>query len=212
MPVKYGSDYQLARRILYQVAEEVVGDYASYAQQVWDQMVRKYLIEKARIEPAVTLTANDNWVEFTLRYVVDFKKRRSAKDQLFTRLLEEIDRVPERVGIASATFQLVQAPALEVKLSSSTGRAPALNLKDNLEAGEAKQTGPKQIEDLRRRVEKIEAQLVDLQARLPGHSLPPALMAQWDDLDEALALARLQLAEAQDIMDLTLRIPRKLQL
>lgn len=118
LPIKYGSDYQLVRTILQRVADEVVGEYAVSAREIWDQMVRKYMIEKARIEPAVTLVANDNWVEFTLRYVVDYKQRRSTKDLLFTRLLEEIDRVPDRVGIASATFQLVEAPALDIRLSS----------------------------------------------------------------------------------------------
>lgn len=118
LPIKYGSDYQLVRNILLRVANEVVGEYAVSARVIWNQMVRKYMIEKARIEPAVTLAANDNWVEFTLRYVVDYKQRRSTKDLLFTRLLEEIDRVPDKVGIASATFQLVEAPALDIRLSS----------------------------------------------------------------------------------------------
>jgi small-conductance mechanosensitive channel len=118
LPIKYGSDYQLVRNILQRVANEVVGEYAVSARVIWDQMVRKYMIEKARIEPAVTLAANDNWVEFTLRYVVDYKQRRSTKDLLFTRLLDEIDRVPDKVGIASATFQLVDAPALDIRLSS----------------------------------------------------------------------------------------------
>lgn len=107
VPIKYGSDYQLVRSILQRVADEVVGEYAVSARDIWDQMIRKYMIEKARIEPAVTLAANDNWVEFTLRYVVDYKQRRRTKDLLFTRLLEEIDLVPEKVGIASATFHLV---------------------------------------------------------------------------------------------------------
>ena len=121
VPIKYGSDYQLVRTILQRVADEVVGEYAVSARVIWDQMVRKYMIEKARIEPAVTLAANDNWVEFTLRYVVDYKQRRSTKDILFTRLLEEIDRVPDKVGIASATFQLVEAPALDIRLEFSFG-------------------------------------------------------------------------------------------
>lgn len=40
-------------------------------------MKKKYLIEDAAIEPMVFLVANDNWMEFTIRYVVDFKKKKS---------------------------------------------------------------------------------------------------------------------------------------
>lgn len=45
--------------------------------------MRKYLIEDAKIEPIVTLVTNDNWIEFTLRYVVDYKVRRIKKRSIF---------------------------------------------------------------------------------------------------------------------------------
>lgn len=44
-------------------------------------------------------------------------------------------------------------------------------------------------------IAELEARLVDLQERLPAHSIPPALIAEWDELDEALAEARIRLAE-----------------
>lgn len=51
--------------------------------------MRRYVIEDARVDPMVTLVANDNWLEFTVRYVVDYRRRRLTKDTLFTRILEE---------------------------------------------------------------------------------------------------------------------------
>lgn len=39
----------------------------------------------------VTAVATDNWMAFTLRYVVDYRARRRAKDALFRRIIEEID-------------------------------------------------------------------------------------------------------------------------
>jgi small-conductance mechanosensitive channel len=106
IPIKYGSDYQLAREIFYRIAQEIVGDYVKFAQQSWEGMVKKYLIEDASTEPMVTLMANDNWVEFTLRYVVDYKKRRSTKDKLFTRILEETNKSAGKVDFASTTLHL----------------------------------------------------------------------------------------------------------
>lgn len=117
VPVKYGSEHQLARKILEQVAYEVTGEYISSAKQQWHKMTDKYLIEDARIEPIVTLIANDNWMQFTIRYPVSYKKRRIKKDQLFTRILDEFENTNGRVVFASATFELVEAPTINVRLT-----------------------------------------------------------------------------------------------
>jgi small-conductance mechanosensitive channel len=116
VPVKYGSDHILARKIIKEAANETVSEYTVFAQQTWQKMLRKYAFEEASVEPMVMLIANDNWMEFTLRYVVDFKKRRGTKDLLFTRILDGVAASNGRVSMASATFQLVEAPTLDVRL------------------------------------------------------------------------------------------------
>ncbi len=117
VPIKYGSDYKLTREVLQKIADESVGSLVPEAQKTWRTMVTKYRIEDARIEPMVTLIANDNWLEFTIRYVTDFKKRRITKDILFTRILEELDKSEGRIAMASATFHLVEAPVFNVRLT-----------------------------------------------------------------------------------------------
>jgi len=62
--------------------------------------VDRYLIEDARIEPKVTLLLNEKGIEFTVRYVTDYKDRRSTKDKLFTRVLEEIDSTAGKIVLA----------------------------------------------------------------------------------------------------------------
>lgn len=120
VPIKYGSDHRLARHILAQVVDEIAtDDVTSAAKVAWQTMVRKYLIENAKIEPAVTLTLTDNWMEFTVRYVVDYKKRRLAKDQLFTRILDEFAKTENRVSIASTTIHLVEAPMLDIRIDNA---------------------------------------------------------------------------------------------
>ena len=116
IPVKYGSDHKLARKILKNVADETIGDYAADAAKAWDEMVRKYLLEDAALEPVVTLTANDNWIELTVRYVVSFKTRRSTKDSLFTEILDRFDATDGKVQIASTTLHLVESPTFDVRL------------------------------------------------------------------------------------------------
>lgn len=116
VPVKYGSEHQLAREILNRIALEVSGEYVQKAQARWTKMVQKYLIEDAQVEPLVTLVANDNWMEFTVRYVMNFKKRRITKDRLFTRILDEFEKTDGRVAFASSTYHIVETPVFDVRL------------------------------------------------------------------------------------------------
>jgi small-conductance mechanosensitive channel len=126
VPVKYGSDHRLARHILEQVVGDVVPEETSQqAMKSWKSMVRKYLVENARVEPMVTLVITDNWMEFTIRYIVDYKTRRLTKDRLYSRILDEFLGSEGKVEIASTTVQLVQAPALKVQLSGpDSDRSP----------------------------------------------------------------------------------------
>ncbi|MEL6461458.1 MAG: mechanosensitive ion channel domain-containing protein [Cyanobacteria bacterium J06621_15] len=117
VPVKYGSEHRLAREILEKVALEVAGEDINLARKQWNKMTNKYLIEDARIEPIVTLIANDNWMQFTIRYPVNYKKRRIKKDELFTRILDEFENTNGKVAFASATFELVEAPTINVRLN-----------------------------------------------------------------------------------------------
>ncbi len=117
VPVKYGCDHRLAREILQRVTTEVVSEYTAFAKTAWKELVKKYLIEDASVEPMITLIANDNWMEFTVRYVVDYKKRRGTKDRLFSRILDEIDQTNGRVALASATFHLVETPVFDVRIA-----------------------------------------------------------------------------------------------
>ncbi|MDD2732913.1 MAG: hypothetical protein PHF56_03150 [Desulfuromonadaceae bacterium] len=56
-------------------------------------------------------------MEFTIRYITDYKRRHTSKDKLFTRIMEEFDATGDTVSLASATFHLVDAPMFNVRLS-----------------------------------------------------------------------------------------------
>ncbi len=122
LPVRYGSDWTMARAMLRRVVEEVLTEYAAAVKASWLSMVRQYRVEDANVEPMITLRATDNWIEFTVRYVVDYRKRRWMKDYLFTRILEEIDKSENQIRLASATFEVVPGSSVDVHLS----RAPKL--------------------------------------------------------------------------------------
>mgnify|MGYP001069849737 CR=1 FL=1 len=116
LPVRFGSDYDRAREILLSSAEDVVGEYTDYAQQHWKRMLRHYRIESARVDPMVTVVATDNWVEYTLRYVVDYKHRRSTRDEIFRLILKRVDETEGSVQLASATYEVVALPQMDVNV------------------------------------------------------------------------------------------------
>ncbi|MBM7662962.1 small-conductance mechanosensitive channel [Bacillus mesophilus] len=119
IPIKYGSNYKATKNIILQAGMDVTGDYSIKAREHWDEMVQKYLIEDSSTQPMVTLVANDNWVEYTLRYVTEYRKRRTTKDSLYTTILEEVDASGENIQFASATFDIVQVPSLDVNLKQN---------------------------------------------------------------------------------------------
>jgi small-conductance mechanosensitive channel len=116
VPIRYGSDYELARSLLGEIVTEQTAASVHDAKETWATMVRKFRIEDAKLEPMVTVVANDNWVEYTVRYVVPYRARRLAKDALFRSILNGVSATAGKVSFASATFELVAAPKLEVRL------------------------------------------------------------------------------------------------
>ena len=117
VPVKFGSNREKASEIFLEVTQEVVGNYVTYAEKAWPEIVKKYKIDGAQIAPMVTMIFNDNWVEFTVRYIVDYRERTATKHKISMRILEEFDKVGDQVAIASTStdIQLIKTPPFELK-------------------------------------------------------------------------------------------------
>jgi small-conductance mechanosensitive channel len=116
IPIQYGSNYDKTKEILEKVGIEIVGDLTQQSKEKWTSMQSKYRLEDAQTEPMVSLIANDNWVEYTLRYVVSYKKRRATKTELFTQILKAVEATNGEIKFASATFHLVEAPEIKIKM------------------------------------------------------------------------------------------------
>jgi small-conductance mechanosensitive channel len=116
IPIQYGSNYEKAREIFLKVGSKVAGDLSEKSREQWHLLQRTYRLEDSITEPQVSLIANDNWVEYTLRYVVNYKMRRSTKTALFLEILTEIEKTNGEIKFASATFQLVESPDFTMKV------------------------------------------------------------------------------------------------
>ena len=82
LPIRYGSDMDLAKSIVISVAQEQLAEYVQESISEWKGVVEKYYIENAEVDPTLAITMTDNWIQFNLRYIVDYKKRRYTKHLL----------------------------------------------------------------------------------------------------------------------------------
>lgn len=113
VPVRHGSDRGLAREIVRSSVREVVGDYVPEAKKTWDRLTRKFLVEDARVEPMVTMVMDENWMTYTARYVVDYKRRRTTKDAIFDRVLTGIEATHGKVRVASVAQEITVVPTAQ---------------------------------------------------------------------------------------------------
>lgn len=116
IPVRYGSDLAKAHQLFLNVLEGEVGEFADEAEEAWHMVNRRYLIEKASVQPIVFVKADQNWATFTLRYITDYQKRGSNKTALYTRILQEMDASQGQVMMAAAELDITKFPQVDINL------------------------------------------------------------------------------------------------
>lgn len=114
IPIKTNSDHGLMREILQQILTEEVGSYVQVVEHAWEKMTNQYQIENARLEPMISMTFDENWATYTLRYIVDFKSRRGTKDKLFTKILDRIHGSQGKIEVASAAYEITAFPKVNL--------------------------------------------------------------------------------------------------
>jgi small-conductance mechanosensitive channel len=107
---KITSDCQLAKAMLLRAANEAIGEYLVEAQSSWKVMSDNYQSVNPPLEPTVALVVNAGSLEFTVSYVVDYTKRTARKDQLFTKIVEEVANSNGRLEWASSAVIPMRPP------------------------------------------------------------------------------------------------------
>lgn len=94
------------------------GEFTRASSEAWRSLVTRYLVEKARVEPLVTMVADESWVTFTIRYIVDYRLRRSTSDRFFERILAGFIAGEGSVEIAAASSEVALSTenTLEMRL------------------------------------------------------------------------------------------------
>lgn len=114
--VTYGSDLELAKQLVLNKATELLSEYTKNSMAKWEEMVERYYIENAKLEPTLAVGLTDNWIALNLRYITDYKLRRATKHKLFEHIQQSILDTKGKVTFASQTLQLLKIPEMDINL------------------------------------------------------------------------------------------------
>ena len=82
------------------------------------EMQRRYVMKPADLEPKVYFRLTDNWLELTLRFIVEDHSIRKVKDAMSRDVLRSLDATG--IGIASTTLEIAALPP--VRIHDAPGR------------------------------------------------------------------------------------------
>lgn len=119
LSIRYESDVELAKSIVTQIASEILSEFTLSSKAQWKEMVSKFYIEDAQVEPTLAISLTDNGIQFNLRYIVDYKKRRSVKHLLSERIRIEFENTNGEISFATTTIELIKIPDINVKVDEN---------------------------------------------------------------------------------------------
>lgn len=105
LPITFQSNMEAATRILTDVGTQYTGEFLRNAEHDLEQMRHQFLVPQLELKPAVYVKVTSNWLELTMRYVVDPKKRRPASSFIYAEVFKRISQ-EDSIQIASETMDL----------------------------------------------------------------------------------------------------------
>ena len=118
IPITYNSDWRHAGKLMLEHGREYTSHLQAQAQAQLRDLVNVYPVHATTVEPTLYILMTDNWIEMTLRYIVDAQERRRVKAQLHHELLQHFESEAD-VTVASATFEIVGFPPLRSEIATA---------------------------------------------------------------------------------------------
>ncbi len=112
--IRYNSDMEMAKEIMISTASENLSEYTTASKKQWSEVVNKFYIEHAVLDPTLAITLTDNWIKFNLRYIVDYKKRRVTQHLLHDAIHKKIKATNGLVQLASTTVEVIKIPEIKI--------------------------------------------------------------------------------------------------
>jgi len=110
IPVTYTSDWRRTADIMLDVGNKYTAQLQEDAEAKLTKLIDRFPLKQTKVEPTIYFVITDNWIEITLRFVMDAQEGRKVKAQLNRELLQQFEE-EKNITIASATFDIVGFPA-----------------------------------------------------------------------------------------------------
>jgi small-conductance mechanosensitive channel len=117
VPITYASNWRQAGEIMLQHGQEYTAAMYAEAEAGLDKMMKRFPLQQTQVSPTLYLAMTDNWIEMSLRYIVDARERRTVKAQLHRELLQHFEAEPD-ITVASMTIEIVGLPALKGEIQT----------------------------------------------------------------------------------------------
>ena len=111
LPITYESDWQRAAELILEHGQTYTEELQADAEAKLSRMIDRYPLKETKVEPTLYVAMTDNWIELTLRFVVDAQERREVKGRLHRDLLQHF-QAEEKIAVASTTIEIVGFPSL----------------------------------------------------------------------------------------------------
>jgi len=111
VPIPYRADRAAAEQILLDVANEQTIQLGDMSREALRAMRNRYFVRMAELRPKVYYRLTDNWLELTVRFVVEVRGVRDLKSAVSREILRRFDEAG--IPIASSTVEVTAIEAHE---------------------------------------------------------------------------------------------------
>jgi len=125
IPIPYKADRTRAEQILLDSVRANTQPIIELGEQAIAELQRRYFVARSGLEPKVYLRLTDNWIELSIRFIVADHDIRTVKDRISRQILTDFEAAG--IEIASATFDVVGMPPLQVERAGRLSHAGDVN-------------------------------------------------------------------------------------
>jgi small-conductance mechanosensitive channel len=115
LPISYNSDRRRAEEILLTAVRNHTLKIADLGEPALAELERRYFVKRSELEPQVYMRLTDNWIELSVRFIVQDHGIRDIKNRISREVMDELDQAG--IGIASGTYEVVGMPPLRVQIT-----------------------------------------------------------------------------------------------
>ena len=115
IPITYTADRARAEEIMLEAAKAYALNGDTLADREKDHLQERFGVAPIDLEPTVYMRLTDNWLELTVRFVLETHRIRGVKSDMSRQIIAAFDEAG--IGIASSTYDIVGLPPIEMKQS-----------------------------------------------------------------------------------------------